>query len=106
MEMAMKKTILGPKRTRPSRALLAALGVSALCAVSGTAAAQNCRLHYAEAFQLISIQTFDGHSPAAIKFMVDNLFGPRQEVCGEGSYKFFLSELGNQAAAALRQKGS
>ena len=94
------------QRALPARALLAAMGVSVVCALSGAANAENCKLHYADAFQLISTQRFSEHSPTAIKQTVDNLFGPRQVVCGEVGYKFFLTELGNQAAAALRQKGS
>jgi hypothetical protein len=89
-----------------ARALLAALGVSAVCALGGSANAENCKLHYAEAFQIISTQRFAEHSPTAIKQTVDNLFGPRQVVCGEIGYKFFLTELGNQAGAAMRHKGS
>lgn len=94
------------QRVQPTRALLAAIGVSVVCALAGAADAENCRLHYAEAFQLISTQRFSEQSPTAIKQTVDNLFGPRQEVCGEVGYTFFLTELGNQASAALHQKGS
>ncbi len=100
--------VFTPQRQRgqPTPAVLAALGVSVVCALAGAAHAENCRLHYAEAFQLISTQHFSEHSPAAIKQTVDDLFGPRQEVCGEVGYKFFLTELGTQAAAALHQKGN
>lgn len=94
------------KRVQPAWALLALLGVSLVCAAPGAASAQHCRLHYSEAFRLIATQSFDGQPPAAIKQKVDDLFGPRQEVCGEGGYKFFLTELGAQASAALRKKGS
>ena len=94
------------KRVQPAWPLRALLGVSLVCAASGAASAQHCRLHYAEAFRLISIQSFDGQPKAVIKQKVDDLFGPRQEVCGEDGYKFFLTELGAQAAAALRKKGS
>lgn len=91
---------------RIARILQVMLGVTLLCAAPGAAEAQHCKLHYAEAFRLIANESFDGHSPAAIKKTVDNLFGPRQETCGESGYSFFLTELGAQASAALRKKGS
>jgi hypothetical protein len=94
------------QRVQPARALLAAIGVSVVCALPVAADAENCRLHYAEAFQLIANQRFGGQSPDAVRQTVDDLFGPRQEVCGEVGYKFFLTELGNQATTALHQKGS
>jgi hypothetical protein len=82
------------------------LGVTLLCAAPGEAEAQHCKLHYAEAFRIIAAESFDGNSPATIKKRVDDLFGPRQEVCGESGYSFFLTELGVQASAALRKNGS
>lgn len=93
------------KHAHPSRALWILVGAGLLCAASGTAHAQNCRLHYAEAFQLVSVQSFRGQTPDEVKQKIDDLFGPRQEVCGESGYKFFLTELGAQAAAAMRTKG-
>ena len=100
------------KTGRPNRAgkvaqALRGLAVAGtLCAASGAAYGQHCRLHYAEAFQQISVNPLTSRSPAQIKQMIEDLFGPRQEVCGENSYKYFLTELGNYASAALRKKGS
>jgi hypothetical protein len=87
-------------------ALLTLLGAGILGSAPGAANAQNCRLHYGDAFQLISTESLAGHSPAEIKQTVDNLFGPRQEVCSEAGYKFFLTELSTQAATAFRKKGA
>lgn len=94
------------KRSLPARALLTVIGLGIACAVPGVAFAQNCKLHYAEAFQMISTQSFEGQSAATIRQWVDDLFGPRQEVCGENGYKFFLTQLGAQAADAMHKKGS
>lgn len=97
----------GARRLRGLPAVLIGLVVAGvLCAAAGTALAQHCRLHYAEAFQQITINNLAGRTPAEIKQQIDDLFGPRQEVCGEKSYKFFLTELGNYTSAALRKKGA
>lgn len=92
-------------RARCSPVLLGLL-VAAVLGAASPALAQHCRLHYAEAFQQISVNNLAGRSAAEIKQQIDDLFGPRQEVCGEKSYKFFLTELGNYTTAALRKKGS
>lgn len=98
---------LGKRRPRRLPAVLVGLVVAGvLCAAAGTALAQHCRLHYAEAFQQVTVNNLAGRSQAEIKQQIDDLFGPRQAVCGERSYKFFLTELGNYASGALRKKGA
>lgn len=91
---------------RPGIALATLVGTGLLFTAPGAAQADNCRQRYSEAFQLISTQPLAGRSPANIKQSVDNLFGPRQVICGENGYKFFLSELEAQASAAFRKKGA
>ena len=94
-------------RTQAMAMAMRALAVAGtLCAASGAAYGQHCRLHYAEAFQQIAVNPLTSRSPAQIKQTIEDLFGPRQEVCGENSYKYFLTELGNYASAALRKRGS
>jgi len=91
---------------RPGLALATLVGGGLLFTFPGAARAENCRQRYSEAFQLISTQPLAGRSPAHIKQTVDNLFGPRQVICGENGYKFFLTELEAQASVAFRKKGS
>jgi hypothetical protein len=105
----MMSNVLSQKELRSSpykRLAVAMFAVAAILAAAPEPAfAQHCKLRYAEAFQVISIRPLAGRSPAEIKSTVDDLFGPRQELCGEGSYKFFLSELKTYASTAFRKKG-
>lgn len=97
----------GARRPPPLPAILVGLVVAGvLCAAAGTSLGQHCRLHYTEAFQQVTVNNLAGRSQAEIKQQIDDLFGPRQEVCGEKSYKFFLTELGNYTSEALRKKGA
>ena len=98
--------LVGGRRFRPALALLTLLGAGLICLAPGAAFAQNCQQRYGEAFQLISNQPLAGKSAADIKRTVDNLFGPRQVVCGENGYRFYLTELTAQASAAFRKKGA
>lgn len=89
-----------------SQTILASFAVAVFISfLPGAAQAQHCKMRYAEAFQIISNKTLAGQSEAQIKNTVANLFGPRQELCGEGSYRFFLSEFKTYAAMAFRKKG-
>lgn len=101
----MMKRIGSRNRTVPA-VLVGLVVAGVLCTAAGTALAQHCRLHYAEAFQQVTVNNLAGRSQVEIKKQIDDLFGPRQEVCGEKSYKFFLTELGNYTAEALRKKGA
>lgn len=95
-----------PSRSSAVRVLLVVLAVLLCSAAPRVTTAQNCKLHYAEAFQNLSLHSFSGLSPASIRQTVDDLFGPRIDLCSEDGYSFFLRELGTQAAAALRKKGT
>jgi len=101
----MRQTTLR-RHLKPALALLTFIGSGVIMTAPGEAQAQHCRLHYAEAFQLITTTPLSGRTPTEIKQTVDDIFGPRQEVCGEAGYKFFLTELGTQASTAFRKKGS
>ncbi len=90
----------------PIAVWLVAIAVLLLASAPRAATAENCRLSYAEAFQNLSLHSFRGLSPAAIKQTIDDLFGPREDLCGEAGYSFFLRELGTATAAALRKKGT
>ncbi len=91
---------------RPALALFTFLGAGLLALAPGTAQAQNCQQRYGEAFQLIDVQQLSGKSAAGIKQTVDDLFGPRQQVCGQKGYQFYLNGLSTQAATAFRKKGA
>lgn len=100
-----QNTFAGRAARRSAIAAVAVVGAILAWAAPEAAYAQHCKLHYAEAFQLISIRTMAGQSAEQIKGTVDDLFGPRQELCGEKSYKFFLDELKTYASTAFRKKG-
>lgn len=103
----MVKATSQPQLRRPLRAVVSALALVAagLVMAPQSAFAQRCKQHYAEAFQLIAIRPLAGNPPAELKTTVDDVFGPRKELCGPVSYKYFLSELKNYAATAFRKKG-
>lgn len=99
------RTLLLSRRA-PVHVLLVIVAVFLAAAAPRVATAQNCKLHYAEAFQNLSLHSFSGLSPASIRQTVDDLFGPRIDLCSEDGYRFFLRELSTVAAAALRKKGT
>src|SRR5688572_26008040 len=103
----MSKTLPQMKPRRLFGAALAAVSFTAAALILTAAEpvyAQRCKQHFAEAFQLIAIRPLAGRSPADVKSTVDDVFGPRKDICGAGSYKYFLSELKNYASLALRKK--
>lgn len=77
-----------------------------LMALSPEASADHCKWRFAEGFQRITNRKLTGKSQAQIVQTVEELFGPRQPICEETAYRFFLAQFKTYATAAFRQKGA
>lgn len=79
----------------------------ALCLLlSAGASADHCKWRFAEAYQRVTNRPLAGMSQTEISRLVEELFGPRQPVCEEAAYRFFLNEFKTYASAAFRKKGA
>jgi hypothetical protein len=90
---------------RPSLWSSLSLYLAILVMPSG-ASADHCKWRYAEGFQRVTNRPIAGLSQPQISKLVEDLFGPRQPVCEEAAYRFFLSQFKTYATAAFRKKGA
>ena len=74
----MMKRIGSRNRTFPA-VLVGLVVAGVLCTAAGTALAQHCRLHYAEAFQQVTVNNLAGRSQVEIKKQIESLGGQRGE---------------------------
>lgn len=87
--------------------LSAALATGAVLTLAPTQAqAQHCKWRYAEAFQRLANRSLAGQTPAQATRVIEDLFGPRLEVCGENGYKLFYSQITTYATQSFRKKGA
>lgn len=75
-------------------------------ALPQSASADHCKWRFAEGFQRVTNRPLAGKSQAQIVEFVEELFGPRQPVCEESAYRFFLGEFKTYATASFHQKGA
>ena len=68
----MMKRIGSRNRTVPA-VLVGLVVAGVLCTAAGTALAQHCRLHYAEAFQQVTVNNLAGRSQVEIKKQIESL---------------------------------
>lgn len=81
-----------------------------LCAsslfLSSFASADHCKWRFAEGYQRVTNRSLAGMGQTEIVRLVEDLFGPRQPVCEESAYRFFLDQFKTYASAAFHKKGA
>lgn len=77
-----------------------------LTALSSTAFADHCKWRFAAGFQLVMNQQFAGMKQEQVTQAVHEMFGPRQAVCEETSYRYFLGQFTSFATTAFHRKGA
>lgn len=98
-------------KTRPRAFRAASLGsccVLFLLVISlpSVASADHCKWRFTTGFQLVMDRALVGMSQEQITETIEEMFGPRQPVCEEAAYRYFLAQFTTYATTAFHKKGT